>query len=247
MVIGENEFSTNQEQYEQEGNELILDYLERIKFQLNTVNRKIAEDDILFAFFVGFLNLSNVDEILDRSILISDSLNEYEHSAMREFFGRVNNMLDTSWGISIIEPDPAITYYIYQTLVTKFTDYFLNYVNGLQKLDVLNEEDIENWNELRFETFKQKNNVVIDEDHPLTIPLVTEYLDTIVVPHLLPELYYEIGLLGSEGNTLLSDLVVETVNQRLSYDREFIRFKIERILSSEDIRHTVINRMIDIL
>lgn len=240
------EYGASEDQYIQENNELIGDFLNRLQYQLSRINKPITEEDYYVKFVAQFLNIPDMNPVYDRSILIDSRINSYEKEAFREFIFTLNRYIENSLGIEFSEVDVCITYYVYRVLVVNFIEYFLEYIDGLQKVDINWDEDIENWDQVSFTAFRKKREIPLDT--PITIQLVSDYLDYVIFDCLIPEHYFEVCLLGSEGNVELSELVVESVNQRISYDSEFIRMRFEKIFSSEnEIRDTIVNGMVSIL
>ena len=104
------------------------------------------------------------------------------------------------------------------------------------------EEDIPNWNELSFEYFKKK----IGDESPISVQQIYEYIDYIGDVGIIPEFLFEISLLESEGNVMLTDLLVESTNDRIYYDKEFICLKLKKILSSDIIKSNIANKLFTI-
>ena len=70
----------------------------------------------------------------------------------------------------------------------------------------------------------------VQKNEALKVPLISEYLKYILELGIKPELYFQIALMESEGDVYLSNLYIETVNDRVSYDSEFFNLKIQKLL-----------------
>ena len=243
MVDINDNSSENYEQVLQENDNVFLEYLTNIKNQCATVTPDIEPTDFIKEFVISFLNLPNLNGLEDRSILIDDRLSDIDHKYLRLLCANLDSIFDTTFGITLHNNDIYVRYCLYQVLITKFSDYFLTYLNGLQKLDEDFAEDIENWNELSFEYFRKK----IGDESPISIQLVKDYIHYICENGIIPEYFFEICLLESEGNIELSTLYLEFANNRIDFDDDFFILKLGKILSFDIIEDTISDKFIDII
>ena len=248
MIEYDSEGSYSEEQILDESNQILKEYIDNIDSQVSCINRKEEEFDFLKDFFLNFLNQENLDSVYDRSILIDPKFTDYDKNALKEITLRLDSIFEKGMGISLLEKEICKYYYLYDIFVLHFIMYFTIYLNGLQKLTQDWEEDIPNWNELSFKKYMEKNNPndTRGAEAPLaTIDNVDSYLDYILLDGVFAESFFEICLLESESNVALTELVVENANQRIIFDNEFFRLKIEKILSLEEVRSAIKTNFIE--
>ena len=160
------------------------------------------------------------------------------------FLDAMNYTFDMNFGVRIVEgANSGMLYSIYKIFITHFSDFFLNYVCGLQKLGPEFEEDIPNWAELSFEHY---NKIAGDKSPTISYALVKSYIDYIIEDGLFGEYYFEICQLESSGNNDLSDLVVASANYRIKYDNDFFALKLGKILTSNIICDAIIAKLVEI-
>ncbi|MDE7099955.1 MAG: hypothetical protein K2N99_01880 [Malacoplasma sp.] len=231
-----NETSGSEDQIQSENSDVIAEYLDRISEQTSTINPDLMPIDYVEEFVTNFLE-ADINSVYDNSIYVnsvSDAFNDYLHN----FEYLLASLINSGFGVTLSDGDIRLYYYLYQIFVTKFADYFVYYVNGLQKLDSTFEEDIPNWNELSFDFFRKKTG----DESPVSLSTISEYVDY-VIETLIPESYFEICLEESTGDVALTEVFIETANYRVQYDSEFFRIKLAKILSSDIIRDNIVNRL----
>ena len=243
MIDIDDNSSENYEQVLQENDGVFTEYLTNIQNQCATVTPDIEPTDFIKEFVISFLNLPDLSGLEDRSILVDDRLSQLDHNYLRLFTANLDRIFDTTFGITLHDSDIYIHYCLYQMLVTKFADYFLTYLNGLQKLDEDYAEDIENWNELSFEYFRKK----IGDESPISVQIVKDYIHYICESGIIPEYFFEICLLESEGNVELSTLFLESSNNRIDFDDTFFILKLSKILTFDIIEDTIADKFLDIM
>lgn len=248
MIELNNETSSSEEQVIDEANSIFQDYLTYINSQLASVNRSMNETDYLKEFYTKFLNQPNLDSVFDKSIMIDPNFSEYDREALRAMRDKLNIMFTNNLGLTFLDGNVSIYYTVYDIFVLHFVMYFVMYLNGLQKLDASFEEDIPNWKDLSYLAFLDKKNGTTTfsakgAKAPFTPQDVDEYLTFITQDGIVPECYFEIIELESASESI-DELVTESVNQRIDYDYEFFRLKLEKLLSSEDARSQIINQFI---
>lgn len=249
MIELNNETSSSEEQVIDESNNIFQDYLTYINSQLSSVNRSMNETDYLTKFYTEFLNQKSMDSVFDRSIMIDPNLTDYDKEALRTMRDKLNQMFTNNLGLTFLNGNVSIYYTIYDIFVLHFVMYFVMYLNGLQKLDESYADDIPNWKDLSYLAFLDKKNGTTTlsakgAKAPFTPQDVNDYLTFILQDGIVPECYFEIIMLESSSYSL-DELVTESVNQRIDYDYEFFRLKLEKILSSEDTRSYVIQQFIE--
>lgn len=244
MVNIDEEASSSEEQIIDESNQILKEYLDNIDYQLSTINRKGIEENYFKELIINFFKQESLDNIFDRSILIDPSFTEYDKSALTLFQTKMNEYFEKGFGLSFSEGNICVYYYLYDILVLNFVLYFVTYLNGLQKLDYTFEEDIPNYKELSFTSFCAKKEIPPDDSNKIIV-LVREYIDYILSEGIIPEQFFEVCLLESDGNIGLLELVVESSNLRINYDPEFFILKIEKILSSEEIRGSIEHKFLE--
>ena len=217
------------------------EYLEKIEYQAATTQPDINPDDIVLQYIKNELGIDNEEKIHDHSILIDDSLTELDKNLLSSFKDGLNFIFNKAYGISIYDNDIRLSYYTYLVLTIKFIDYFVDYIDGLQQIDAKYQDDIPNFQEVSFKYFQGKHNNETDK-----LELISNYIDYIIEYCIFPDLYYEIALLGSPGNEILSCLYLESSNGRIEYDSDFFKLKIGKIISS-NIKEALLPRIYDIL
>jgi hypothetical protein len=242
MIYSENT-SENPDQLQDENDGIFNEYLTNIYGQCATVTPELEPVDYIKEFIINFLNLPNLDNLEDRSILIDDRLTNIDRDYLRLLSMNLNKFFEQCFGVEFIDGDIYLYYCLYQILVTNFADYFSNYLQGLQKMDSDYEEDIPNWKELSFEYFRKK----IGDESPISIQVVNEYIDYICEQGIIADYFFELCLLESEGNVALSALYIESANNRIDYDSNFFSIKISKLLSFDVIKNRITNTFINII
>lgn len=237
------EIATSETQQTEIANQAIQEYIDAIRSQAESCIRKPVEDDYFESFANGFLKIP-AEEFYDSAYITDDKLSRNDKDYMTMFLDAMNYTFEMNFGIKLLEPTSGMLYSLYKIFITNFSDFFLNYVCGLQKLDSLYEEDIPNWEELSFENYKKITGVTTPA---ISYNLVNSYIDHIIENGIIAESYFDICDLESSGNDDLTYLMVETANYRVQYDNEFFRIKLGKILSTNVIRDSIVNKLVDIL
>ena len=222
--------------------QICTEYLQKIEIQAATTQPDINADDIVLQYIQNELGINNEEEIHNLTIMINDNLTQIDKNLLLSFTDGLNITFNKTFGVNLTDNDIRLSYYLYIVLVTQFINYFVNYVDGLQKININYKEDIPNFQEVSFKYFKdkyKKDSESIQSD-------ITDYLDYIIEYCIFPEMYFELALLGSPGNQVLSCLYLESANGRVTYDSDFFKLKISKILSS-NIKEVLIERLINIL
>ena len=237
------ETSSSEEQITDESNQILREYLDQIDYQISTVNKKVIEEDYFKEAMINFFNQDSINNIYDRSILIDPSFTDYDKEALRVFQMKMGEFFDKGFGLSLSEGSLCLYYYLYDIFVLNFVLYFVIYLNGLQKLDQSFEEDIPNYKELSLKSFLAKKESPSED--AINIASIKEYIDYILSEGICADQFFEICELDSDGNIGLHELVVESSNLRINVDTDFFRLKLEKILSSEEIRSAVETKFIE--
>lgn len=240
------------EEYEQErtdNNDLVQklieicsEYLQKIEIQTATLQPELEPDDIILKYITNELRVDNEEELHNLSIMIDDRLTETDKNLLSSFTDGLKYIFYKTFGMNIYDNDIRLSWYTYTVFVTHFVDYFVDYIDGLQKVDVDYQDDIPNFQEVSFKYFREKYK----NNSEITMSMVSEYLDYVAEYCIFPEMYYDLALLGSPGNIILSCLYTESTNGRITYDSDFFKLKIGKILSS-DIKESIVPRLYDIL
>jgi hypothetical protein len=241
-MIAINETSENEDQIIEENDKIVNEYIENIRKQFATVTPQLNQTDYISQFIIDFLNLPDTSGVEDKSIMIDDRLTDLDKDYLHMLILNLDKIINLNLGMSLTDGDIYLYYSIYQFFVTNIIDNMTNYFCGLQKLDIDYEEDIPNWNELSFEYFKKK----IGDESPISVQQIYEYIDYIGDVGIIPDFLFEISLLESEGNVMLTDLLVESTNNRIYYDKEFVCLKLKKILSSDIIKSNIANKLFTI-
>jgi hypothetical protein len=242
-MIDTQETSENEEQVMDENNTILTDYSQKIDAQCATVAPELMPNDYVKDFIINFLNLPDLTGLEDRSILIDERLDNNDKEYLALFTSNLSKSISRGIGIELSDGDIYLYYCIYKYFITNLSENFINYVLGLQKLNIEYEEDIPNWGELSFQYFIKK---IEDESSTFSIQTIYKYLDYIIDIGIVPDYLFEISLLGSEGNVDLNYLLVESTNDRVYYDQEFIIYKLSKILRFDIIKSNIANKMFDI-
>lgn len=248
MIELDNEASYSEEQITDESNQILTEYLDNIESQIISINKTESETDFLKELFINFFNQKDLDSVFDRSILIDPNFSEYDKDALKATTMKLHNMFENGMGISMVDKDICFYYYLYDIFVLHFHMYFTIYLNGLQKLTEDFDEEIPNWDKLSYKYFVEKNNSNTtggESTPPAVTELVDRYLNYIITDGIIPDQFFEICLLESGTSESLSELVVENTSQRIVFDYEFFRLKIEKILSLEEVRSIIKTNIVD--
>ena len=222
--------------------QICTEYLQKIEIQAATTQPDINADDIVLQYIQNELGINDEEEIHNLSIMINDKLTQIDKNLLLSFTEGLNITFNKTFGINLVDNDIRLSYYLYTVLVTHFVDYFVNYIDGLQKININYKDDIPNFQEVSFKYFKDKYK----NDSESVQSIVSDYLDYVIEYCIFPEMYFELSLLGSPGNQVLSCLYIETANFRVTYDSDFFKLKISKILSS-NIKEALITKLVDIL
>jgi len=234
------EYNTNTEQTDNLNMNMLGDILDLINQQTATVEPETNPIDNVAFFINKFLNLPDTQSLEDRSIYINPDLTDFDREYLSVFTTQLGYYLSRNLGIDFADGDIYLYYAVYKIFVTRFIDYFVYYLNGLQQLDYEFVDDIPNYQELHFETFRKKNNGLALHQS------VSEYIDFILEYGLCFGNWFEIILLESNGNVEASALYTEQVNYRLVLDDKFLEIKLNKIVSSLNIKNVIISRFIEV-
>ena len=219
--------------------------IDGIKQQCGTINPGVDNTDFFQVFVKEYLRLPDHEDLEDCTIYVDERLTEKDREKIHEFCAEVSNIYSSSFGIDLPDGNIYQLYCIYKIFVLNLTDYFINYVLGLQKIDEDFVEDIPNWNELSFKYYLEKINHTPLNDN--TKPqIIYDYLSYVFEYGLIAESYIDVALLESEGNVELSTLYIESANYRLTYDSSFFNLKLKKIISS-DIEDIIVSRLISLI
>lgn len=218
----------------------INEILEKVDSQCGSIHPSMANTDWVRAFMTDYLKL-DMNGLEDNSIYNDPGLVGQDRVSFDYFINRFGELMDMNFGISFEEPDIHLYYCVYQLFCLNFTEYFLCYINGLQKLTIEYEEDFPNWKELSYEYFITN---LYDGGNSIYTK-VRNYLDYIFDQGLNIEEYIEVSLLESEGNVLLSAMYIELSNFRVNYDFIFLKNKIIKFATSDEINTVIIDNMVE--
>lgn len=222
--------------------EKMEEYKNNIQLQAASLQPVVDPKDFIEDFVFNELGLNSMGGIEDLSIMVDPDLGELDRMKLDKLVEDMNEVFDSTFGISFEEPDMQLCYYLYQVLVTHFNEYFMNYIVGLQNLTPDYESDIPNYNELSLKYFMKKIN-----EPKLNIKVATDYINYIADQGVEPNFYFDISLLGSPGNETLSKLYIEHTNDRMSIDSEFFTTKFRKLISSSDVIELfTVNKLVDI-
>ena len=238
-IVGE---KSSDQQILDEINEVIEEYRNNIRDQAASIQPTLYQNDYIEDFIKKELAIDDIESVNDLSIMINPDLTQFDKMKLDYFVNYINAIFNETFGIFLREPDISLCYGLYKVFITELSNYFLNYIVGLQKLSSDYSEGIPNYNELNIKYFMKLEKV-----EKINYKVVSDYIYYIAEQGIIPEYYFEITLLGSPGNELLSKLYLEHTNDRVSFDFEFFLLKISKILStSEEIQTNVVSRLIDI-
>ena len=242
----EDEFTTFGEDQSLDLNETqYQSIIDAISQQCGTINPGVDSTDYFKVFVKEYLRLPDHEDLEDCTIYIDERLTEKDREKIHEFCTTVSNIYSNTFGINLPDGNIYQLYCIYKIFVLNFSDYFVYYILGLQKIDEDFVEDIPNWNELSFKYFLEKINHTQLNDN--TKPqIIIDYLGYVSEYGLLAESYIDVALLESEGNVELSALYIESANYRLTYDSSFFNFKLKKLISS-DIEDIIVSSLISLL
>ena len=249
-TVDENEDAVDYEDIEQgsdrqqydEVNNTLEEYKNNIKLQAATLQPAVNPKDFIEDFVYNELGLNTIGGIDDLSIMVDPDLEELDKLKLQTMIDDMNETFESTFGMSFKDPDIQLCYYLYQVLVTRFNEYFMNYVVGLQELTPDYQDDIPEYAELSLKYFMKK----INEDK-LNFKIAADYINYIADRGIKPDFYFEIALLGSPGNEVLSKLYLESSNERMNIDFEFFSIKFCKLVSSSDIVNLFcVNKLIEI-
>ena len=222
--------------------EVCTEYLQKIEIQTASTQPDFEPNDIVKEYIEKELGISDEEEIHNLTIMVDERLTEIDKNLLSSFTDGLKIIFNKSYGINIYDNDIRLSYYTYSVFMTHFIDYFLNYVDGLQQLDIDYKDDIPNFQEVSYKYFKEKYKSNAEN----SMSLISEYIDYIAEYCIFPEFYYELALLGSPGNEILSCLYLESTNGRIAYDADFFRLKFNKILSS-NIKESIVSKLYELL
>ena len=225
---------------------LLTDFCDKIRNQLSVLLIQTDPVDQIAECLKGFFNYNTIDSLETRDIYVAENMDEKNKEDLLKFSNTLNQYFDSYWGIRTTEPDIFIYYCLYTTLFTKFIDYFIYFINGLQKLDEDYVEDLPNYEEYTFtyylNHYSRYNREDITRNDSLKFPLISDYINYIIELGIKPELYFQIALMESEGDVMLSNLFMETANNRIIYDSEFFNLKIKKLSETPEFE-LIINQL----
>ena len=234
MEYNENLEEVGESQQIEQRVDRLEEYFEIIRKQISVIKIDDEPYDFIEDFVKTYLNYDMIDMLETREIYADPKLSQEDHEDLHTFVSQLNDMFNTYWGIYLQEEDIFLVKALYETMYRRFSDYFIYFVNGLQKLDIDYVEDLPNYKEYTFAYFMDKIKHItkeqVQKNEALKVPLISEYLKYILELGIKPELYFQIALMESEGDVYLSNLYIETVNDRVSYDSEFFNLKIQKLL-----------------
>lgn len=235
-LVDETQDSFSEAQDKELREKIIEDFHDNFHRQMVTINIYEESDDLIAKLLKDYFNYILLDDLESRQIYV-DPIMQSDQTNREDLFNicsMINNIFETSWGIRLRDEDIYYLYSLYTVLILKFSEYFVYFVNGLQKLNEEFVEDLPNYNEYTFNYFihnvssiKKEN---LEKNENLKIPIIKEYVNYIIELGIKTELYFEICLQESEGNVMLSYLYSESVNGNISYDEEFFNMKIQKLL-----------------
>lgn len=247
----EEEFDESDEYIEQgsdrqeldEINDSLEEYKNNIRNQAASIQPERFQTDYIEEFVEKELGVSDIDSVEDLSIMGNPDLTQLDKMKLDLFVNNINYTFSETLGMSLRSPDISLCYDMYRVFITNFSDYMLNYIIGLQLLGPEFEEGIPGYSELTLDYFKKKIG-----SEAITYKVVSDYIGYIAEQGIFPEYYFEIALLGSPGNEILTKLYLEHINDRMSIDYEFFTLKISKILlTSDEITTDIVSVMMDII
>lgn len=243
MITTEN-VSSSEEQLQDENKMILNDYFEYIMLQMATIEPDLHPLDYIEKFKVDYLQLSENYDLSDNKIYVNDSLSEQDHEDILKFVNQLTMYFENTFGILLKDTDMNLVNCLYKTMVVHFVDTFVYYINGLQKVDGDFINDLPEYDLVSFKYFKKINPDYENKDKYIQ---VRDYLDYVLDSHIYPDLFFQIALLESSGNVDLSPLYIESVNDRIVYDLEFFILKMNKLLSSINIKDSIMTKLIDTL
>ena len=219
------------------------DLLIGINKQLESTSVQVEPVNIFELFVCNIFGFDDASCIEDSSIFIDGRISQFDRFILSSFVTEVTNLFDSTFGINVTEPNISIIYSLYKSVCLNVTDIFTYYLCGLSKLDIGYKEEIPNYEELSYEYYVNK---LYKDDSKDVYSKVRGYVDYIISNYIITNNYFEIALLESSGNIDLSNIFIEQSNFRITYDDPFFVKKVSKILSSEDVIDTVVDKFIDI-
>ena len=250
MEYDENLEEVGENQQIEQRRDRLEEYFENIRKQISVIKIDDEPYDFIEDFVKTYLNYDMIDMLETREIYADPKLSQEDREDLHTFVSQLNDMFNTYWGIYLQEEDIFLVKALYEIMYRRFSDYFIYFVNGLQKLDIDYVEELPNYEEYTFAYFMDKIKHItsdqVQKNETLKVPLISEYLKYILELGIKPELYFQITLMESEGDVSLSNLYIETVNDRVSYDSEFFNLKIQKLLQCIE-SDAIITRLTDFI
>lgn len=256
MEITEENTTQNEEQEREVRDNLITNFHDELQRQIATIDIPDEEDDKIVNFINNYFNYQINDDLESREIYVDEVMktDPYNRDDLFKICDMINNFFDSYWGIRLADNDIYHLHNLYKVMVLNFKEYFIYYINGIQVInrdpDLLAQfcEDVPNFAEYSYDYYLEHVSSIkkeqISENDALKIPVIKNYINYILELGVNPELYFEIALQESEGDVTLSDLYVESVNNGIVYDNEFINLKFKRLLELESC-DSIVSRLID--
>lgn len=218
------------------------DYVDLIDNQAKSINPSIDPDDVFSRFMKDIIGIEDVSVLEDNSIYIDDTIDDLTKRCLYFFQDEIASVLDDDLGVHFQEPTLFLLKALYNVLVYKISDYFIYFINGLQKTNDAFSTDMPDFESYKYDYFLQKVSKKESEYQN-----IQDYIQYILSFNFSFSNYISVALLESAGNVDLSAIFIEDANYRLSADDNFVFQKIKSIVLSPDINDYIVVRVLDMI
>ena len=217
----------------------VKEYIDKIDNQTKKYETELDTEDIFMRFMTDIIKVSDESEIEDSSIYINPKLDDITKDCLKYFEEELSDIIDNNLGIQFTEPYLYLFKSVYDVFSYKSIDYFIYFINGLQKIDNSFADIAPNYNEYTFDYFIEKNG-----KKESVYQNIQDYIQYIMSLPLSFEFYISVALLEAEGDVALSTIYVEISNYRILTDDNFIFNKIKNVVLSPISNDYIVSKLI---
>lgn len=218
----------------------VREYLDKIDNQTKKYETDLDNEDIFTHFMTDIIKIDNESEIEDSYIYIDPKLDDITKDCLKYFEEELIDIIDDNIGIQFTEPHLFLLKSIYEIFCCKSIDYFIYFINGLQKIDSSFIDIAPNYEEYTYKYYISKFGKKESEYQN-----IWDYIQYVLTLPLSFEFYISVALLEAEGDVALSTIYVEIANYRILTDDTFIFNKIKNIILSPICNDYVVSKLID--
>lgn len=218
----------------------VREYLDKIDNQTKKYETDLDNEDIFTHFMTDIIKIDNDSEIEDSYIYIDPKLDDITKDCLKYFEEELIDIIDDNIGIQFTEPHLFLLKSIYEIFCCKSIDYFIYFINGLQKIDSSFMDIAPNYEEYTYKYYISKFGKKESEYQN-----VWDYIQYVLTLPLSFEFYISVALLEAEGDVALSTIYIEIANYRILTDDTFIFNKIKNIILSPIINDYTVSKLID--